>query len=110
MFRRLRSWVGVGILGGTGALIAGCGGGDAGTLAADYCDYIRHADDMSFEEQQETITALDERYQRKGIRESSIRVAIQRECPDALAEHDVRMLGLLGETLREMRDELQELR
>ncbi|MCC3751334.1 MAG: hypothetical protein LLP51_08060 [Halorhodospira halophila] len=110
MSRRLRRWVGAGCLGIAGALMAACSGGDAGTLAADYCDYIRNADDMPFEQQQEAITALDERYQRKGIRESSIRVAIQRECPDALAEHDVRMLGVLGEMLRETRDELQELR
>ncbi|GEM_PF-2090006 len=98
---------------GAGALligVSGCTDGEVDRLAAAYCDYMRNAEQMSLAEQQEAITALDERYLETGIQEGTLRVAIQRRCPRVIAEHDVRLMGVLGDTLGEMREDLQELR
>ncbi|MFP4146517.1 MAG: hypothetical protein ACLFSI_02255 [Halorhodospira sp.] len=91
--------------------LAGCTAGEGvDQLAVDYCAYMQEAGEMTIEEQQERITALDERYLAADVRESAMRSAIQRECPRVVAEHDVRLMGVLGDSLEEMRKELQELR
>ncbi len=98
---------------GAGALlvgVSGCTGSEVDRLAADYCDYMRNAEQMSLAEQQEAITALDERYLEAGMQESALRVAIQRQCPRAIAEHDARLMGVLGDAFEAMREDMQELR
>ncbi len=65
---------------------------------------------MAFEERQEAIIELDRRLEEEGVRRSSLRAAMQRRCSDAILEHDGRMMGLLGEELREMREDIEQMR
>ncbi len=88
---------------------AGCSSEDPAGLAADYCDYMRQAPEMSFQEQQQAITELDQRLMDQGYRLGRMRAAIQRECPRVVAEHDVELMGILGDSLGEMREDLQRM-
>ena len=103
---------GPGGLAAAGALLvlAGCSGGGAEQLAEDYCEYLRAADGMAFEQRQEAIIELDRRLEEEGVRRSSLRAAMQRRCSAAILEHDGRMMGLLGEELREMREDIEQMR
>ncbi len=89
--------------------LAACSDGGVGALADGYCEYLREAEGMAFEERQKAIVALDERLHELDVRRGRIRVAIQRRCPRAIAEHEVEMTGVLGPMLREMRSELRAM-
>ncbi len=91
-------------------VVVGCSSGAADRIAEDYCDYIREAEEMDFEQRQEAITDLDRRLLESEIPQDRVRASIRRQCPRALVDHEGRMLGVLGRELKEMRREIEELR
>ncbi|MCG5531102.1 hypothetical protein LRD18_09485 [Halorhodospira halochloris] len=90
--------------------LTGCSEPDVDGLAQEYCDYFENATDMDFEQKQETITALDRRLIEKNVRQGRMRTALRQTCPDVIARSDVEMMGIMGQDLLEMQEQLRELR
>ena len=93
-----------------GAMVAAsCADPDIDGLAQEYCEYFANAEEMSFEQKQKVITALDRRLIEKNVRQGRMRSALQQACPAVLAHAQVELMGIMGQDLREMQKQMREL-
>lgn len=90
-------------------LLVACAEPEIDRLVQEYCAYFASAPEMTFEEQQKTITELDKRLIGKSVRQGRMLSALRQACPGVIARTEVEMMGIMGRDLQQMQREMREL-